>query len=133
MRPREGFSPTSPQKLAGILIEPPPSLRPAIGTIRAATAAAAPPLEPAVENARFHGFRVAPYTFGSVVHSTPISGELVMPNGIRPAARKRRTDSLSRSAMGAMRWRSFEPLVVRNPATCTPWFFSRYGTPPNVV
>ena len=45
-RPRAGFSPTSPQHDAGIRIEPPPSLPCATGTIPAATAAAAPPLDP---------------------------------------------------------------------------------------
>ena len=44
--PRVGFKPIRPQKEAGIRIEPPPSLAPAIGTIPEATALAAPPLDP---------------------------------------------------------------------------------------
>jgi hypothetical protein len=40
------LSPTSPVVLAGMRSEPPPSLPCATGTIRLATAAAAPPLEP---------------------------------------------------------------------------------------
>ena len=46
IRPRVGLSPIRPLKLAGIRIEPPPSLAAAIGTIPEATVAAAPPLEP---------------------------------------------------------------------------------------
>ena len=45
-RPRLGFRPTRPQHEAGIRIDPPPSLAWATGNIPAATAAAAPPLEP---------------------------------------------------------------------------------------
>ena len=45
-RPRVGLSPKSPQQLAGIRIEPPPSEALAIGTMPLATAAAAPPLDP---------------------------------------------------------------------------------------
>ena len=47
--PRLGLRPNSPQQLAGIRIEPPPSEAWATGTMPAATAAAAPPLEPPVE------------------------------------------------------------------------------------
>ena len=43
MRPRLGFSPTSPQQAAGMRIEPPPSLPCATGSMPLATAAAAPP------------------------------------------------------------------------------------------
>ena len=56
-RPREGFRPTSPQALAGMRIDPPPSLPWASGTIPAATAAALPPLDPPVECPVFHGLR----------------------------------------------------------------------------
>ena len=45
-RPRDGFSPTRPHMLAGMRIEPPPSLACATGTMPLATAAAEPPLEP---------------------------------------------------------------------------------------
>src|SRR6218665_1266758 len=44
--PRDGLSPNRPQQAAGMRMEPPPSLPCAIGTMPAATAAAAPPLEP---------------------------------------------------------------------------------------
>src|SRR2546427_6611476 len=58
MRPREGFKPTSPHSLAGIRIDPPPSLACAAGTSPAATAAAEPPLEPPVERLVSHGLRL---------------------------------------------------------------------------
>ena len=60
MRPRAGFSPTSPQQAAGIRIEPPPSLPWATGTRPAATAAAAPPEEPPGVRSRSQGLRVGP-------------------------------------------------------------------------
>ena len=41
-------------------IDPPPSLAPAIGKIPEATTAAAPPLEPPGECARFQGFLAGP-------------------------------------------------------------------------
>ncbi len=47
VRSRESLRPTSPQHEAGMRTEPPPSLACAIGTTPAATAAAAPPDEPA--------------------------------------------------------------------------------------
>lgn len=46
LRARVGLRPNSPQLAAGMRIDPPPSLPCAIGTMPAATAAAAPPLEP---------------------------------------------------------------------------------------
>ena len=46
MRPRVGLRPIRPLKLAGILMEPPPSLAGAIDTILEAKLAAAPPEEP---------------------------------------------------------------------------------------
>ncbi len=60
VRCRVGFRPTSPQALAGMRIEPPPSLAWATGTMPEATAAAEPPLEPPGERERSQGLRVAP-------------------------------------------------------------------------
>ena len=76
-------------------MDPPPSLACAIGTILAATAAAAPPLEPPGVRSRSHGFRVAPNACGSVVPVSPNSGVFVLPTQIKPARRWRRTISLS--------------------------------------
>src|SRR6266404_2131792 len=58
MRPREGFRPTSPHSLAGMRIDPPPSLACAAATMPDATAAAEPPLEPPVERLGSHGLRL---------------------------------------------------------------------------
>src|ERR1700674_5450690 len=49
MRPRDGLNPTVPQQLDGIRTEPPPSDPCAKANNPAATAAAAPPLEPPAE------------------------------------------------------------------------------------
>lgn len=48
-RPRDGYNPTVPHDAAGPRVEPPMSEAWAIGTVPAATAAAAPPEEPLVE------------------------------------------------------------------------------------
>ncbi len=57
IRPRVGLIPNRPQTLAGIRIDPPPSLPCAAGASPAATAAAAPPLEPPADLARSQGVR----------------------------------------------------------------------------
>jgi hypothetical protein len=49
--------PNSPHALAGIRIDPPPSLPCAAGASPAATAAAAPPLEPPADLVRSQGVR----------------------------------------------------------------------------
>src|SRR5208282_5310712 len=85
-RPRDGLSPTRPHSLAGIRIEPPPSLACPTATIRAATAAADPPLEPPVERVTSQGLRLGPKASGSVVALSPNSGVLVLPTLIKPAA-----------------------------------------------
>ena len=76
--------------------EPPPSPPCAIGTMPAATAEAAPPLDPPGVCAVFHGLRVGPYSRGSVTGRMPISGVLVFPTISSPAALNLRTSSLSR-------------------------------------
>ncbi len=60
VRARVGLSATSPQKLAGMRIDPPMSLPCAEGTRPAATAAAEPPLEPPGVWSRCQGLWVAP-------------------------------------------------------------------------
>ena len=62
MRPNDGFRPNAPVKLAGMRIEPPPSLAVTSGSTPPAIAAAEPPLEPPGVRSRFHGERVTPYT-----------------------------------------------------------------------
>ena len=56
-RPRDGLSPTRPHTLAGMRIEPPPSLPCATGMKPLATAAPAPPLEPPALRPVSHGVR----------------------------------------------------------------------------
>ncbi len=57
IRPRDGLIPNRPQTLAGIRIDPPPSLPCAAGASPAATAAAAPPLDPPADLLRSQGVR----------------------------------------------------------------------------
>src|SRR5439155_21899588 len=89
MRPRVGFSPNRPQAAAGYRIEPPRSSACAIGTMRDATAAADPPLEPLVERLVSQGLRVGPNRSGSVVGTIPNSGVLVLPRMTSPASSMR--------------------------------------------
>src|SRR4051795_2273155 len=59
-RPLVGFSPVTPQKCAGMRIEPPGSEPSAAGTSRAATAAPEPDDEPPVIRAVSHGLQTLP-------------------------------------------------------------------------
>jgi hypothetical protein len=106
---RVGLSPTRPHSLAGIRIEPPPSLAWPALTTPAATAAADPPLEPPVECAVFHGLSDGPYASFSVVGSEPCSGVLVRPRLTRPAARNRWASSVVIAARYPCSLRNFEP------------------------
>ncbi len=90
-----GLSPTSPQHDAGILMLPPPSEALANATMPAATAAAAPPLDPPGVRSSAHGLRVAPQATGWVVGRVPSSGLLVRPAITRPAALNRATSVVS--------------------------------------
>ena len=85
--PGVGRRPTTPFQAAGLRSEPPRSLPSAIGSIRQASAAAAPPLEPPAERVVSHGLRVAPKTGLNVCEPAPHSGVLVLPTMIAPAAR----------------------------------------------
>ncbi len=91
VRPRDGLRPTRPLQLAGMRIEPPPSLPCATGTIPVATATADPPLDPPGVREVSHGLSVGPYATGSVVGTRPSSGVFVRPQQTNPASRKRRT------------------------------------------
>ena len=57
IRPRDGLIPNSPHTLDGMRMEPPPSLPWAAGARPAATAAAAPPLDPPADLDKSHGVR----------------------------------------------------------------------------
>src|SRR5438270_12732974 len=59
-RARVGFRPTTPHSLAGMRIDPPPSLPWAPGVIPEATAAPVPPEEPPFERPGVQGLRAGP-------------------------------------------------------------------------
>src|SRR5690606_19211789 len=103
------------QQDAGMRIEPPPSVACAIGSMPAATAAAEPPLDPPGVCSVFQGLRVGPKRCGSVTGIRPNSDEFVFPSTTRPAARQRRTSSLS--AAGMFCANSLEAYVVGAPKT----------------
>src|SRR5712691_5635918 len=127
-RPRDGLSPKRPQHDAGIRIDPPPSLPCATGTRPAASAAAAPPLDPPGVSSGFHGFRVAPLSSDSVKAVVPNSGVLVFPRITNPACRRRRTTAVSRS--GTYSANAREEYVVRMPAVAVRPLMA-IGTPRN--
>ena len=86
LRARVGFRPTRPQQAAGARIEPNPSDACAAGSMRAPTAAAAPPLEPPDMRVWSQGFFVAPCNCGSQVRLRPSSQVLVRPKITMPGA-----------------------------------------------
>ncbi len=84
VRPRDGLRPNRPQYAAGMRIEPPPSLAAATGTIPAATAAAAPPLDPPDVRSRLQGLLTRPNISESDTPLRPNSGRLVLPKMTNP-------------------------------------------------
>src|SRR5215207_2219249 len=73
-RPGLGRRPTTPQKLAGLRKLPARSDPCATQAVPVARATAAPPNDPAADNAVFHGLRVAPNTSLKVLPPAPNSG-----------------------------------------------------------
>src|SRR5580658_10082699 len=71
IRPRDGLMPNRPQTLLGMRMEPPPSLPWAAGARPAATAAAAPPLDPPADRVRSHGVRAGGPILVSVYPGRP--------------------------------------------------------------
>ena len=59
-RPNVGFIPYAPQNADGMRIDPPPSVPTASVTMRPATDAAAPPLDPPLVRVGSAGLRVTP-------------------------------------------------------------------------
>src|SRR5271157_2269217 len=98
-----------------------------MGTMRDATAAAEPPLEPPGVQLRFHGFLVAPNASGSVVGRSPNSHVFVLPTVIKPALLYLRTNSLSWS--GTYCFNIFEPMDMGTPLYDARRSLSRKGTP----
>src|SRR5215470_11576061 len=74
---------------AGCLIEPPVSEPSAIGAMRAATAAADPPLEPPGVRSSAHGLRAGPNAEFSVDEPIANSSQLVLPMTTAPAVSRR--------------------------------------------
>src|SRR5262245_19504628 len=108
---------------------PPPSEALANGTIPAATAAAAPPLDPPDVRSSAHGLRVAPQANGCVVGRLPISGVFVRPAMTSPAALNRDTSVVSAAAILPAAFRATLPLDTVWPAKLVYRSFSRNGTP----
>ena len=127
-RPRDGLRPKTPQQEAGILIEPPPSVPCASGISPAASAAAAPPLDPPGVSSGFQGFRVAPFSSDSVNATVPNSGVFVLPRITNPASRSRRTTAVSKS--GTLSANARLEYVVRMPAVAVRSLIA-IGTPRN--
>ena len=96
-RPKVGFSPTVPQKLAGMRIEPPVSEPMPIGTSPAATAAPLPPLLPPGMRSRSQGLAV-----GGLTVPQANSCVRVLPISTQPAARRRSAQAESASCGKAM-------------------------------
>ena len=65
-------------------MEPAPSLALAMGTMLAATVAAAPPDDPPTVGSKFQGFLVWPWGTDSVVPVRPNSGVVILPKITRP-------------------------------------------------
>src|ERR671920_2600954 len=97
-----------PQKAAGILVEPPPSVPPLKGPMPSAPAAALPPLEPPAVRVESQGFTVDPVSGLSVTPFHPYSGVVVFPRMTAPCSR-------SRAATGASSFHSWWGLIVRDP------------------
>ena len=114
-RPNEGRRPTTPQNDAGLRNEPPMSEPSASGTMPAARAAAAPPLDPPADRLRSAGLRVVPKIVLKVCDPAANSGTFVLPSSTTPAPRIRSTARVSASGTKSA-W-SGEPNVVRQPAT----------------
>ena len=125
-RPREALIPKRPQHEAGMRIEPPPSEPCAIPTSPAATAAAAPPLDPPAFRPRSHGVRHGPFSGESVKAVVPNSGVFVLPRTTKPAARVRAT--WARSKSGTFSANARQEKVVRIPAVVSR-SLSAIGTP----
>src|SRR5262249_18540559 len=93
-RPKLALKPTIPVKLAGIRMEPPPSVPICKAPMPQAAATAAPPLEPPGGSAGFQGLRAMQVRGLSVPPFQPNSGVVVLPSSPAP-------DSLSRATAGA--------------------------------
>ena len=110
---------------------PPPSEALANGTIPAATAAAAPPLDPPGVRSSAHGLRVGPHASGCVVGRLPNSGLFVRPAMTSPAALYRDTSVVSAVSTIAASLSATLPFDSVCPAKLVYRSLSRNGTPRN--
>ena len=85
MRPKLGFTPTRPQKAAGMRMDPPASVPTCKGPKQAAPAAPAPLLLPPTVRSRFQGLRVMPCSGQSPGDFQPNSVVVVLPRITAPA------------------------------------------------
>jgi hypothetical protein len=115
-----------PQALAGLRNEPPMSLPSPTGLMPLARAAASPPLEPPAVRPGCHGLRVIPWSELTVWMRSAMSGKLVRPMGIAPAARIRSTAGASKGT--AVCASAGTPQVVGRPAMSM-FSFTVKGTP----
>ena len=108
-------------------MDPPASVAWAMGTIPAATAAAAPPEDPPAVSSGARGLRQGGCPSGSDASDRPNSGLVVRPKGTRPALRKRapRSDS----ACGSAAITSREPDRGGKPRNGPPRSLASVGTP----
>ncbi len=93
--PADGLSDAMPQHVAGLRNDPPMSLPSPIGDIPDARAEPSPPEEPPAVRDASHGLRVRPCSDESVWTRSAMSGQLVRPIGIAPAAFMRSTTGAS--------------------------------------
>ena len=107
-RPKLGFSPTLPQKAAGMRTDPAPSVPTLSGPRPAATAAAVPPEDPPGVRVGSHGLRVMPVSSELVSPLQPNSGVVVLPIRTAPASR-------SRAVAGASTSQAWSGSTVRLP------------------
>src|SRR5215212_8348063 len=84
-----GFKPNTPQKCAGMRMEPERSVPISNDVIPAASAAAAPPLDPPGVRSTFQGLLVRPKIGLLVWKSASIGGRFVLPIRTPPAALRR--------------------------------------------
>ena len=97
--PGDGLKPTTPQMDAGMRSDPPVSEPVHTGSMSHASAAAEPPDEPPAFRLGLNGLPVAPHTVLRELAPAPISGMLVLPVTMAPAARRRATSTLSSAGM----------------------------------
>jgi len=120
------LSPTTPDSAAGWRTDPPVSDPSAIDAMRAATAAADPPLDPPGVRSSAHGLRVGPNAEFSVDEPIANSSQLVLPTMMAPARSRRATAVASYG--GTNDSRIFDAAVVRTPRVQM-LSFSATGTP----